>query len=151
MPDHRYPKKSYDMLLQLTLNGKTSWVSQISSIIYNHGFGYIWGSQVKVRIGTKVVRPGVDKRSNWAIAIVTYNNGKTSNVHDRQKKSCCLASRLLNSMQCDSERNVSESVIGRLWQFPVTGTLNNRPRSGRPPSTTLKRRPILDKYGPPTT
>lgn len=35
--------------------------------------------------------------------------------------------------------NVSQSVIGRLWQrFRATGSVQNRPRSGRPRSTTAR-------------
>ena len=43
--------------------------------------------------------------------------------------------------------NVSQSVIGRLWiRFLDTGNVTNRPRSGRPQSTTEREDRYLTKW-----
>ena len=45
MENHRYPKQAYLMLKRLDEGGKTTWASQIKSILFRFGFGYVWISQ----------------------------------------------------------------------------------------------------------
>ena len=45
MPDCRFVKKCYNMLILDCLNGKVNWASKIKHILYSFGFGYIWEQQ----------------------------------------------------------------------------------------------------------
>ncbi len=45
MPDNRFVKKCYNMLLLDCENGKTNWASRVKHILYSFGFGYIWEQQ----------------------------------------------------------------------------------------------------------
>lgn len=42
MPNHRYPRQYYLMLRSLTEAGKTIWTSHIKTLLFEHGFGYVW-------------------------------------------------------------------------------------------------------------
>ena len=42
MPNHRYPKQCYNMLRSLAPTGKVNWASNVRSLLYKHGFGYVW-------------------------------------------------------------------------------------------------------------
>ena len=42
MPNHRYPKQFYNMLRSLAATGKVKWASNVRSLLYKHGFGYVW-------------------------------------------------------------------------------------------------------------
>ena len=45
MPDSRFVKKCYNMLLLECDNGKTNWASKVKHILFSLGFGYIWEQQ----------------------------------------------------------------------------------------------------------
>ncbi|XP_071102020.1 uncharacterized protein [Haliotis cracherodii] len=45
MPDSRYPRKSYNMLVQQAIAGKTNWASRVKLLLYAYGFGYVWENQ----------------------------------------------------------------------------------------------------------
>ncbi|MEW8544974.1 MAG: reverse transcriptase family protein, partial [Candidatus Thiodiazotropha sp.] len=42
MPTHRYPHQCYKMLRSLDEAGRTTWASHIRSLLFEHGFGYVW-------------------------------------------------------------------------------------------------------------
>ena len=42
MPNHRYPKQCYNMLRASAAAGKINWASCVRSLLYRHGFGYMW-------------------------------------------------------------------------------------------------------------
>ena len=42
MPNHRYPKQCYNMLRSLAATGKVNWASTVRSLLYRHGFGFMW-------------------------------------------------------------------------------------------------------------
>ncbi len=81
--------------------------------------------------------PGI--KSNCAIAMVTSNSIMARHQLSMADRGRALAWHQDGEIQHSVVQglNVSLSVIGWLWQrFSVTGSLNNRPRSGRPPSAT---------------
>ena len=45
MPDTRYVKKAYVMLLQDMNNGTKNWVWGVKNIVMSLGFGYVWEVQ----------------------------------------------------------------------------------------------------------
>ncbi|MCG7892781.1 MAG: reverse transcriptase family protein, partial [Candidatus Thiodiazotropha endolucinida] len=42
MSDNRYPRQCYTMLRSLSEAGKTTWASQVRTLLHKYGFGYIW-------------------------------------------------------------------------------------------------------------
>ena len=42
MPNHRYPKQCYNMLRSFAAVGKVNWASNVRSLLYKYGFGYVW-------------------------------------------------------------------------------------------------------------
>ena len=42
MQNHRYPRQCYLMLRSLTDAGKTAWTTHVKSLLFEHGFGYVW-------------------------------------------------------------------------------------------------------------
>ena len=42
MPNYRYPKQCYNMLISLASSVKTNWASNVRLLLYKHGFGYVW-------------------------------------------------------------------------------------------------------------
>ena len=42
MPNHRYPRQCYLMLISLTDTGKITWATHIKSLLFEFGFGYAW-------------------------------------------------------------------------------------------------------------
>lgn len=42
MPTHRYPHQCYKMLRSLDEAGRITWASHIRSLLFEHGFGYVW-------------------------------------------------------------------------------------------------------------
>ena len=65
-----------------------------------------------------------------------FDNGTTSTEYRRSRKGYCLASGWQYAKKCCCE-TWCQSVVGRLWQrFQATNSVRNRPRSGRPRSTT---------------
>ncbi len=45
MPNHRYPKKCYNMMVLYDTNGKTNWVSNLRKLLCNTGHAYAWNDQ----------------------------------------------------------------------------------------------------------
>ena len=45
MPDYRYPKNCYKMLLAQDNAGRTNWVSNVKSMLFRYGFGFVWVAQ----------------------------------------------------------------------------------------------------------
>ena len=45
MPDYRYVKKCYNMLLYYDSIGYQNWATKIRNNLYKNGFGYVWESQ----------------------------------------------------------------------------------------------------------
>ncbi|MCG8044707.1 MAG: endonuclease/exonuclease/phosphatase family protein [Candidatus Thiodiazotropha taylori] len=42
MPNHRYPRQCYLMLRSLTEAGRMTWATHIKTLLFEHGFGYVW-------------------------------------------------------------------------------------------------------------
>ena len=42
MPNHRYPKQCYNMFRSSAAVGKVNWASNVRSLLYKYGFGYVW-------------------------------------------------------------------------------------------------------------
>ena len=42
MPDHRFSKQCYNMLRSLEESGRITWASKIKSLLFKHGFGFVW-------------------------------------------------------------------------------------------------------------
>ena len=42
MPTHRYPHQCYKMLRSLDEAGRTTWASHVRTLLFTHGFGYVW-------------------------------------------------------------------------------------------------------------
>lgn len=51
MDNSRYPKACYNMLLELDIAGRTTWVTHVKSLLFSFGFGYVWVSQEVGHIG----------------------------------------------------------------------------------------------------
>ena len=45
MPEHRYQKQVYSMLINLDNSGKSNWVSHVRTLLFESGFGYVWMAQ----------------------------------------------------------------------------------------------------------
>ena len=45
MENYRIPKKAYDMLVDLDVNGKENWVTDIRNCLFENGFGEVWLNQ----------------------------------------------------------------------------------------------------------
>ena len=66
-----------------------------------------------------------------------FDNGTTSTEYRRSRKGYCLLQGGNTQRNVAVRLGVSQSVVGRLWQrFQATNSVRNRPRSGRPRSTT---------------
>ena len=48
MPDGRYPKQCYKMLLKHDLAGRKNWVTHLRILLCTHGFGYVWEMQATI-------------------------------------------------------------------------------------------------------
>ena len=42
MDKHRYPRQCYTMLRQHDDAGRSTWVTQVKVLLFEHGFGYAW-------------------------------------------------------------------------------------------------------------
>ena len=42
MKENRLPKQSYNMQINMELNGKCSWSSQLMDLLCKFGFGFVW-------------------------------------------------------------------------------------------------------------
>ena len=45
MPDHRFPYKSYKMLLYLHEQIRKTWASSVCFLLYKYGFNHVWENQ----------------------------------------------------------------------------------------------------------
>ena len=45
MPDHRFPYKSYKMLLYLHEQNRKTWASSVCFLLYKYGFNHVWENQ----------------------------------------------------------------------------------------------------------
>ena len=42
MPDHIFPKQCNNMIRSLEESGRITWASKIRSLLFKHGFGFVW-------------------------------------------------------------------------------------------------------------
>ena len=45
LPNDRYVKQCYNMLLIYDRNGMKNWATNIKQLLYTNGFGYVWNNQ----------------------------------------------------------------------------------------------------------
>ena len=45
MDDRRYPRKAYNMLLNLQRQNYTTWTCKVRNVLYKSGFGVVWEMQ----------------------------------------------------------------------------------------------------------
>ena len=45
MDDKRYPRKAYNMLLNLRRQNCTKWACKVRNVLYKFGFGVVWEMQ----------------------------------------------------------------------------------------------------------
>ena len=80
MPNTRFVKKCYNLLLLDCINGKTNWTTKIKNILYLYGFGYIWEEQCVVHandfLSAFVYRLKVAYEQDWHAALI--NSSKYS-------------------------------------------------------------------------
>ena len=48
MPENRYPKQCYEMLLKHDVAGRKNWVTHLRTLLCTHGFGYVWEMQTSI-------------------------------------------------------------------------------------------------------
>ena len=52
MPNSRYPKACYRMLLTLDQHGRNNWATSVKNLLYRYGFGDVWEEQ---GVGNRIV------------------------------------------------------------------------------------------------
>ena len=45
MPNNRFPKQCYNMLTSIDNAGRNCWATNVKSLIFRYGFGFVWISQ----------------------------------------------------------------------------------------------------------
>ena len=48
MPQTRFVRKCYDMMLNDDTNGHTNWVTSVKVCLQRTGFGYVWPNQTVI-------------------------------------------------------------------------------------------------------
>ena len=133
MPDYRFVKKCYNMLLLAVVNGKSNWVSKVKTILYSFGFGYIWERQhnlcnIDKFISEFVFRLRANYEQEWHSSLV--NSSKYSS-YSCYKTIFCVEF-YVKDISISKFRSALSRFRCSLHQLQIeTGRYINKPRSER--------------------
>ncbi|ESO86614.1 hypothetical protein LOTGIDRAFT_166878 [Lottia gigantea] len=112
MPEHRLPKQTYDMLLSLDNAGRKSWVSNVKTMLFEHGFGYVWISQTFV--GDKNIFKHNFKQR---IKDYSYQEWNSSIVNNSRLQNYCKYKTLLDTERFLSYYSIANKFKHALCKF----------------------------------